>query len=60
MINTPIDIEKDFDSEGALVIFDDIGSITNEALRKCVEAIICDILEVGRKLKISIIKVNIL
>lgn len=42
----------------SVLIFDDIGTIHNDKLRKTVEKIVMDALEVGRKYKINIIITN--
>lgn len=43
---------------GCVFVFDDCGTISDCALRKEVERIICDILEVGRKYDVNIIVTN--
>lgn len=55
LLTSPIDIQNDIPPEGCLMIYDDIATINNDQLRKQVEKLICDCLEVGRKLKISLI-----
>lgn len=54
LIDNPIDIEKDI-KPGSLVIFDDTTSIRDENIKKEINKLIVDILEVGRKLGIWII-----
>lgn len=54
LLEHKIDIENDI-KKGSLVIFDDCGSIADDKIRKAVNDLIIDILEVGRKLGIWII-----
>lgn len=54
LIDNPIDIERDV-KPGSLIIFDDCGTIRDEKIKKAVNHLIIDILEVGRKLDIWII-----
>lgn len=58
LITNPIDITKECSKNGCLLIFDDCGTINNEALKKEIEKLICDAAEVGRKLQISMIITN--
>jgi adenylate kinase family enzyme len=51
----PIDITQDIQQDKTLIIFDDVTTIQNDKMRKAVEKMIADILEVGRKLNIWII-----
>lgn len=53
----PIDISTEL-AGGSLVLFDDITTIQNDKLKKVVQGLVCDILEVGRKLNINIILTN--
>lgn len=57
LINDPIDITTEL-SNGALVLFDDCNTIQNDKLKKIVDSIMNDIMEVGRKLNIWIIITN--
>jgi len=54
LVERPIDITKEVHDD-TLVIFDDVTTIHDDKLRKAVEKMICDILEIGRKLRIWII-----
>lgn len=54
LITDPVDITADI-RDKTLIIFDDVTTIPNDKLRKAVEKMIADILEVGRKLQIWII-----
>ena len=54
LIEDPIDITQDLIG-GSLVLFDDCNTIQNKKLKDVVEKIMEDILEVGRKLDITII-----
>lgn len=58
LLNNPLDITKEVSKDGCLLIFDDCGTIPNEALKKEIERIICDAAEVGRKLQVSMIITN--
>lgn len=57
LLEDPIDISKDL-AGGSIVLFDDCNTIPNDKLRKAVEAIMADIMEVGRKMDIYIIITN--
>jgi Cdc6-like AAA superfamily ATPase len=57
LIENPIDIEQEL-SERSLLFFDDCNTIQNTELKKYVEGLIEDIMEVGRKLNITIIVTN--
>lgn len=54
MLAHPIDITKELQG-GSIVFFDDCNTIQNDKLKQAVEKLIGDILEVGRKLDITII-----
>lgn len=54
LLKHPIDITKEL-TGGSLVFFDDCNTIQNEKLRKVVQKMMEDILEVGRKLDITIV-----
>jgi hypothetical protein len=64
-LQVPIDeslltFEIDITTEMAksIVLFDDITTIQDQKLKKKIESIICDVLEVGRKLDINIVFTN--
>lgn len=57
LIDNPIDIKQDL-AGGSIVLFDDCNTIQDEKLKKAVEKIIEDILEVGRKMDITIFITN--
>ena len=54
LIDDPVDITQEIHDK-TLIIFDDVTTIQNDKIRKSVEKMIADILEVGRKLNIWII-----
>jgi hypothetical protein len=56
LIDDPIDITEI--QGGSLIIFDDCNTIPDTRIKKVVDALICDIMEVGRKLGIWIILTN--
>lgn len=56
LINDPIDISEI--PENSLVVFDDVTTIRDETLKNEIQKLACDILEVGRKLKLYIIFIN--
>ncbi len=58
LIEAPIDITEEVTEDGCLMIFDDCGTINNDKVRKAVEKLIMDIMEVGRKLNCNIIITN--
>jgi hypothetical protein len=57
LVEDPIDITNEV-TEGCLMIFDDCGTINNDKVRKAVEKLMADIMEVGRKLDCNIIITN--
>jgi len=57
LLEKPIDIETELPN-GAIILFDDCGTIRDIKLKKYIEHLICDICEVGRKLDINIIITN--
>lgn len=57
LIDDPIDIEKDIKG-GSIVMFDDCNTIQNDKIRKAIEKLMGDIMEVGRKMDITIIITN--
>jgi adenylate kinase family enzyme len=57
LLTNGIDIEKEI-RPNSIMLFDDINTIQNENLKKYMEKLITDIMEVGRKLKINCIVTN--
>jgi energy-coupling factor transporter ATP-binding protein EcfA2 len=57
LIDEPIDIENDF-AGGSIILFDDCNTIQNDKLKKVIDGLMADIMEVGRKLDITIIITN--
>lgn len=57
LLNNPIDIEKEL-SERSILLFDDCNTIQDKKLKDYVEHLMSDIMEVGRKLGITIIMTN--
>jgi len=57
LLTDPINIENEL-SEGAIILFDDCTTIRDDKLRKEVEKLMEDIMEVGRKLNITIVISN--
>lgn len=56
LIECPIDITTELKSEhGSIVLFDDCATLQNDKLRNCIDKLVMDILEVGRKLNITTI-----
>jgi len=58
LLEDPIDITHEIQDEGCLLIFDDCGTIHNDKLRKEVEKLMSDAMEVGRKLNCNMIITN--
>jgi hypothetical protein len=58
ILENPIDIEKELGSRKSILFFDDCGTIINDDVRKYVEKLMMDIMEVGRRLQINIIITN--
>ena len=54
LIEDPIDIESEL-SGNTLILFDDITTIQEKALKECVEKILADVMEVGRKMNIWVL-----
>jgi hypothetical protein len=55
------DIDQDITSQfphGSLIFFDDVTTIADKNIKKKIEHLICDILEVGRKARLNIIITN--
>lgn len=57
LLKAPIDIQKEL-KKGAILLFDDVGTIQNPLLKKYTESLMEDILEVGRKLGIWTVITN--
>lgn len=57
LLNNPIDIEKEVGNR-SILFFDDCGTIKNDEVKKYVEKLMCDVMEIGRKLHINIIITN--
>ena len=55
LIENPIDITKEISHEGCLLIFDDCTTIHNDKVKKEVEKLMADAMEVGRKLNCNMI-----
>jgi hypothetical protein len=55
LIDNPIDIEQDI-PPGSILLFDDCNTIQNDKIKKSIDKLIADILEVGRKLNLMIKK----
>jgi len=58
LLTNPIDITKEVSQKGCLIIFDDCGTIRDDKIRKEVEKLMCDSMEVGRKLDVNMIITN--
>ena len=57
LLQHPIDISQEI-SGGALIIFDDCNTVQDAKLKKEIDKLMCDIMEIGRKLDCSIIITN--
>lgn len=57
LIKNPIDIEKELRG-GSILLFDDCNTIQNDKQKKQIDKLMSDIMEVGRKLDITIIVTN--
>lgn len=57
LLKNPIDITKELVG-GSILLFDDVNTIQNDKLKKNIDKLIADILEIGRKLNITIIITN--
>lgn len=57
LLEKPINIEKDIKPQSVL-FFDDITTIQNDKLKNYIQNLICDGLEVGRKLRLHMIITN--
>ena len=58
MIQNPIDVTKEVTEGGCLMIFDDCNTIHNDKIKKEVDKLMSDAMEVGRKLDCNIIITN--
>jgi hypothetical protein len=58
LITNPIDITTEMSENGCLIIFDDTETIHNEKLKKEIQKLIMDALEIGRKLNCNLIITN--
>lgn len=58
LYDDPIDITTDIGNNGALMIFDDCNTFSDKKIKKAINALICDVLEVGRQYKIYCIITN--
>lgn len=58
LIEQPINIADELTEGGALMIFDDCGTIGNDKIKKSVEKLMMDAMEVGRKLDCNMIITN--
>ncbi len=57
LLDHPIDIEKELRG-GSILLFDDCNTIQNDKVKKQIDKLMADIMEVGRKLDITIIITN--
>lgn len=57
LIEDPIDITKEL-TNGCIILFDDVNTILDDKIKKEVDKLMADIMEVGRKLNISIVITN--
>lgn len=57
LLDNPVDIEKEL-TGGCLLLFDDCNTIQNDKLKKQIDKLIADIMEVGRRMDITIIVTN--
>lgn len=53
LLQNPIDITQEFGD--SVILFDDCNTIQNEKLRRAVEKVMEDVLEIGRKLDITVV-----
>lgn len=58
IVEDPINIEKEITEGGALMIFDDCTTIRDEAIKKEVQKLMEDAMEVGRKINCNMIILN--
>lgn len=57
LVKQPIDITQEL-TEGAIVLFDDVNTIQNDKVKKAVDKLLADILEIGRRLNIWTVITN--
>lgn len=57
LVDNPIDIEKEI-KDGCIIFFDDCHTVNNDKVKKELDKLMKDIIEVGRKLKITIVISN--
>lgn len=57
LLENPIDIEKEL-TGGSILLFDDCNTIQNDKLKKYIDNLMADIMEIGRKLDITIVITN--
>lgn len=57
LIENPIDISKEL-TGGSIILFDDCNTIVNDKLKKAVDKLMADIMEIGRKLDITTVITN--
>lgn len=57
ILRNPINIEHEL-SGGSILLFDDCNTIQDDKLKKAIDKLMADIMEVGRKLNITIIMTN--
>ena len=57
LISDPIDITKEL-TDGSIVLFDDINTVQDDKIKKAINKLLEDILEVGRKLRIWCVITN--
>ncbi len=53
LLDNKVDVTKI--SPGTLLVFDDVGTVADDRVRMAVEKIMMDVMEVGRKYKVSVI-----
>jgi hypothetical protein len=58
LIDNPLDITKEVTEGGCLMIFDDCNTIHNDKIKKEIDKLMSDAMEVGRKLNCNIIITN--
>jgi hypothetical protein len=57
LINKPVDITKELQG-GSILLFDDCNTIQDEKLKKIIDKLMADIMEIGRKLDITLVITN--
>lgn len=57
LLENPIDITEELEG-GSIILFDDCNTIQNDALKKMVEKLMADAMEIGRKLDINMVVTN--